>query len=164
MTSHSNTEFHIVFYDGTCALCHWAIRMILQYESSNTILFSSLQSPEAHRIIPREYYPDDGSLNTVIYMTLHLHDGTSNIMTHSSAIIAIFRHMRRPFCWLTIIQWVPRPIRDRVYGFISCMRYRLFGRTLLCPIPNSQWTDRVVSMAHIHQWEPTVIIPDSNER
>ena len=153
MTSHSNTAVHIIFYDGTCALCYWAIRMILRYESSSSmLLFSSLQSPEATHIVPSEYYTRDGSLNTVIYMVLHPHDRSPQIVTHSSAVVAIFRHMRRPYCWLGIIRWIPKPIRDGGYRLVSCIRYRLFGRTLLCPIPGSQWKARMVSMDRIRQW------------
>lgn len=39
---------------------------------------------------------------------------------------------------------VPRPIRDKVYGFIARNRYRIFGKLDECWVPAAEQAQRIV--------------------
>ena len=53
----------------------------------------------------------------------------------SDAAMAIAARLRRPWNLLTVLRFVPRPIRDRVYSFVARNRYRWFGKRSTCKLP-----------------------------
>lgn len=55
--------------------------------------------------------------------------------TKSTAVLRILKELRSSWSMLYAFVFIPRPVRDFFYGLISTYRYRLFGKTETCAIP-----------------------------
>ena len=53
----------------------------------------------------------------------------SQALDRSDATVALLRHMRAPWRWLTAFRFLPRTLRDGVYNIIARKRYVWFGTT-----------------------------------
>lgn len=120
----------MVFYDGSCALCHGSVRFVLAEDrAGNTFRFAPLDSAALRRSVTEERrrtLPDS--------IVVQRHDGT--LLMRSGAVLYALRRLGglwRPLAAAGGI--VPRLVRDRVYEGIAAVRYRVFGRTVeACPI------------------------------
>jgi predicted DCC family thiol-disulfide oxidoreductase YuxK len=123
-------QAEMVFYDGNCGLCHWAVKFILKHDrSEDHFHFAPLQGTTfASRVAPerRSQLPD-----SVVLLT---HDGS--LLTRSDAFLHILRRLGGKWKMLaSLASLIPRRLRDCAYDFIAWIRYRVFGkRDELCPI------------------------------
>lgn len=117
-------EGPIVFFDGVCNLCHWAVRFILRRDTSRRFLFASLQSKTADKLLPKIFPRPD---SVVLYENGELY-------YKSTAALRIARFLRFPWSLLYLFAVVPRPLRDWIYDLVAQRRYRWFGRRDLCHI------------------------------
>ncbi|MHA6645841.1 thiol-disulfide oxidoreductase DCC family protein [Mesorhizobium sp. A623] len=53
----------------------------------------------------------------------------SETLDRSDATVALLRHMRAPWRWLTVLRVLPKPLRGGVYDIIARKRYAWFGTT-----------------------------------
>jgi predicted DCC family thiol-disulfide oxidoreductase YuxK len=61
------------------------------------------------------------------------------MLVRSNGILACLRVLPQPWPVLAaIIRLVPRPIRESGYRLIARMRYRIWGRYAVCPIPTAE--------------------------
>lgn len=119
-----------LFYDGSCALCHWAVRFVVSRDvRGDAFRFASLTSEAvgaATAALGHVALPDS--------MVVETRDG--RYLTRSAAVIHVMR--RLPFPWPAlgaVARAVPRPILDALYDLVARTRYRLFGRTAsACPV------------------------------
>jgi predicted DCC family thiol-disulfide oxidoreductase YuxK len=119
-----------LFYDGTCGLCHGAVRFMLAEDRSGAAFaLASLQGPTWEAAVPtseRLALPDSIAVRT--------EDG--RLLTRSTAVIYLLERLGGLWRALGVaMRIVPRPIRDAVYDLVARIRYRVFGRAnTLCPI------------------------------
>ncbi len=119
-----------IFYDGTCALCHWAVRFVLARDPKGSAFrFAPLASDAFRRSAApavRERLPDS--------LVVETRDGRR--LTRSAAVIHILRRLERP--WPVIgglMRAIPRPLLDALYDLVARLRYRVFGRAQgACPV------------------------------
>jgi len=128
------TDF--IFYDGHCGFCHRAVRWVLKRDPTGThFRFAPLQGAAFQKLVPafcRPTLPD----------TIVLRTSDAKLLVRSDAFIHILRRLGGPWIPLaTIVNLVPRFIRDGVYDFVARIRHRLFARpTDTCPVlpPNQR--------------------------
>lgn len=118
----------IVFYDGECGLCNRFVQFMLRHDPDGVVKFSALQGKTyEHTVFPQLGAPD---MTTVI-----LWEGEA-AYTHSDAVL---RATARLGGWVGVLAriaiWVPGPVRNLAYRFISRNRYRWFGRADSCRVP-----------------------------
>ena len=120
----------VVFYDGHCGLCHWAVRFILAKDrTGEAFRFASLESDTFRAALSgteRALLPDS--------LVVQTDDGT--ILTRSDAVLHILRRLggRWGICGI-VIRLIPRTLRDGMYDGIAQIRHRLFqAPTASCPI------------------------------
>ena len=120
----------VVFYDGHCGLCHWAVRFILAKDrTGEAFRFAPLDSDTFRAALSeaaRASLPDSLIVQTT--------DGT--ILTRSGAVLRILRRLGGVWRVLGIVvSLIPRTLRDRMYDAIARIRHRLFqAPTASCPI------------------------------
>ena len=119
-----------LFYDGSCALCHWAVRFVLSRDvRGDAFRFAPLAS-DAFRKTAAVAGPA-GLPDSLVVAT---RDG--RYLTKSAAVIHVMR--RLPFPWPALgalARVVPPFMLDAVYDLVARTRYRLFGRTdSACPV------------------------------
>ena len=118
----------IVFYDGVCGFCHKTVQLLRKYDRLNQLRFAPLQGTTAQNMLsPEDYEPPYESLVLVMRgVTYH----------RSEAALRALASCNRPLSMLRIFLVVPPFIRDAIYRLISQNRYRLFGKTASCPVPD----------------------------
>jgi predicted DCC family thiol-disulfide oxidoreductase YuxK len=120
----------MVYYDGTCGLCHRSVRFLLAEDrAGDTFRYAPLESESFRSSVPearRRGLPD-----SVILME---QDGT--LRSRSGGVLYAARRLGGLWRALaTSAVPIPRPLRDWVYDRIAAVRYRLFARPAEpCPI------------------------------
>jgi predicted DCC family thiol-disulfide oxidoreductase YuxK len=119
-----------IFYDGTCALCHTAVKFAMKRDPAGTeFRFAPLQGSTYQAMI-------DPARRARIPDSLVVFTNSGEVLIRSDAVIRMLRRIGG--AWRAVgnaIAIVPRPIRDAGYNAVAAVRYRLFGRKDdLCPV------------------------------
>ncbi len=115
-----------LFYDGTCGLCHRAVRfMLAEDRDPATLDFAPLQG-ETFAALDAAQLPDT--------MVLRCADG--RLLLRSASALHLGARLGGYWRLLAALaRIVPRPLADFAYDRIAAVRYRLFARpTDACPI------------------------------
>lgn len=123
----------ILFYDGTCPLCHFFVRLILNSDRKKTLLFAPLQGKTA---LGLSLSGAAGLPDSVIL----LQDG--QVYTASSAIFRIFRYLGRGWLFLSVFRILPVRFTDYLYRVIARNRTAWFGRYPECRLPQENEAHR----------------------
>jgi predicted DCC family thiol-disulfide oxidoreductase YuxK len=127
-----------LFYDGSCALCHWAVRFVLARDPEGTgFRFAPLDSDAFRSAAPegaRAELPD----------SLVLQTGDGRLLTRSAAVIRILQRLPQPWRLLGAIgSWMPAALLDALYDLVARWRYRVLGRKDdACPLIPKQLRSR----------------------
>jgi predicted DCC family thiol-disulfide oxidoreductase YuxK len=109
----------LLFYDGSCGVCHLWVRFLLWAEPEGEVRFAPLGGDSFQRRIPaaeREALPDSLVLVTT--------DG--RVLTRSAAILTLLDQMSG--FWRLLGRMgalVPRPLADALYDGVARTRRRL---------------------------------------
>lgn len=118
-----------LFYDGSCALCHWAVRFVVVRDArGNTFRFAPLAG-ETFRTAAAaagKSFPD-----SLVVVT---DDG--RFLTRSTAVVHVMSRLPPPWPALArLARVVPTGVLDALYDLVARTRYRLFGREpAACPV------------------------------
>lgn len=119
-----------LFYDGTCGLCHGAVRFLLAEDRDGTrFRFATLQGePFAAAIEPRIRA---GLPDSLVLLTRH-----RRVLTRSRAVRHALMYLGGYWRIMgTAAGAVPRPILDVLYDVVARTRHALFRRPpAACPI------------------------------
>lgn len=125
----------LILFDGYCNLCSASVKFILRHEKHEYYYFASLQS-EFVRLKYPNFFTDESDPASVILID------KGNVWFASDAAVRICRRLKFPFSMLYYFRFIPRFLRDGVYNFIARKRYRYFGRTQTCFIPEKDYRHR----------------------
>lgn len=123
----------LVLFDGVCNLCSGTIRFIIRRDLSRKFRFSSLQSDLGERLL------EDYKGQRLESMLLVFND---QVYRKSTAALYILKLLGGAWAAAYIFIVVPRPLRDWVYDFIGSRRYKWFGKTERCWLPEQDVSDR----------------------
>jgi predicted DCC family thiol-disulfide oxidoreductase YuxK len=118
----------IVLYDGTCGLCHRAVRWILRHECDHEIRFAPLQGTTGTAL--RAKHPAIPEIISTVVLVDH-----ERVHLRSKAFLHLSRHLRAPWRWAYGMRWFPGFVLDLGYRVIAAIRYRVWGRADLCDLP-----------------------------
>lgn len=118
----------VVFYDGTCGLCHRGMRWIVAEDASGSAFdFAPIGMDRFNAELPNA-----GELpDSVIVKTAQ-----GEVLVRSAAVVHIL-HRLGGFWRIGgfLFGAIPRAVRDPLYDFLASIRYRIFGRTKdACPL------------------------------
>ena len=119
----------IVIFDTDCLMCSAWVNFVLRHERTPSAKFVSAWSQQGlalaadHSLTPQD-------LDTTY---LVLSDGRG--LTKTDATFAIFKSLKVPWCWVAVLRFAPRPVRDWFYDRLAKNRYRWFGRQDQCFLP-----------------------------
>lgn len=125
----------IIFFDGICNLCNYAVNLIIKYDKKNIFKFSPLQSEFSKRILKQFEIPNE-KFDTIILFS------KNKFFRRSDAFLEIAGSLGFPFTVLKIFQFFPLKLRDIIYTCISNNRHRLFGTRAKCMVPNDSIKNR----------------------
>ncbi|NJK30018.1 MAG: DUF393 domain-containing protein [Acaryochloris sp. SU_5_25] len=129
---HLNKAIHqpIVFFDGECVMCNGFVDALLKIDPSRQILIAPLQGQTAQQYLPPL------PLNRAEWSIYYL-DNT-HLYQQSDAFIQICHRLGSIWSIFSLISFIPRSVRDKLYRLIARHRYQLLGRRSTCRIPSEQ--------------------------
>jgi predicted DCC family thiol-disulfide oxidoreductase YuxK len=127
----------ILLYDGVCGLCNRFVQLILRRDRKAVFNFASLQSALAARILAR-HNANPTDLDTV-YVVLNHELTDENLLARSEAVLFVLEHLEGVFRpTASLLQLLPKFLRDAIYNTLARHRYRIFGRSETCALPSDQ--------------------------
>ena len=128
----------VLFFDGSCRLCHWSVLWVLRYERTNGIFFSALESAVGIQMLKylsaRAYELPD----SIILVE------NGQVFMEGQAIFGLVPHLVWPWKILTIFSIFPSFIPNTLYRWIARNRYQWFGRYENCPVPGPELEKRMI--------------------
>ena len=127
----------LIIYDGVCVLCSHAMRQIAERDTKGHFQYASAQSPLGQALF-KHYALDPVAFETVLLLS----DGRA--FGKLDMVLEVARVLGGPWRLFQIFKPLPRALQDRAYDLIANNRYRLFGRTEACMLPDASWRARVI--------------------
>lgn len=121
----------VVFFDGYCALCAFWVRFILIRDRRGSYRFASLDSAAA-RSAGVSVQPG-ADPETVILLA------EGRTWERSDAAIRILAGLGGLWRLCLLLLIVPRALRDAIYRWVARHRYRWFGKTDACLMPDARY-------------------------
>jgi predicted DCC family thiol-disulfide oxidoreductase YuxK len=125
---------NIVFFDGVCGLCHGLVRFVLREDSDLKFLFSPLQGETFKLLADR--HPETVRTDSVLVLRRSA-DG-DDFLARSEAALFILGELPRYRFLSRIGSFCPAMLRNLFYRAIAAIRYKIWGRSLVCSIPSSE--------------------------
>ena len=126
---HKPAELPVWLYDGVCVLCSGAVRYTLKYERDHDIRFVAVQS-DTGRKLARLHNIDPDAPQSFLFVE------NGQALAKSDAVFALVEHLNGPARLLLLGRILPVSVRDWLYDRVARNRYRLFGRTASCKLPD----------------------------
>lgn len=135
MSDITDTEHPILLFDGVCNLCNASVQWVIKRDHKGIFRFAALQSDIGQQLLQQL------GRSTTDFDSAVVIDG-DKVFTESDAPLTIASHLGGVWQMARIFWLVPKPIRDAVYRFVARNRYRWFGRTESCMMPQPGWKAR----------------------
>jgi predicted DCC family thiol-disulfide oxidoreductase YuxK len=138
----------IILYDGVCGLCNRLVQLVLRKDRIGVFRFASLQSPLAARVLAR-HGVNAGNLDAVYVVLNHGCEDHSEerVLARSGAAIFILQQLDGVWRFAAfVLGWIPRPLREWIYGQVARRRYRSWGRYDACPLPTEETRARFLDV------------------
>ena len=126
----------IILYDGVCIFCSSWVRFVAKRDVARRFRFTPIQSDYGTRLAQHfGIDPNDPDTNAVI------HGGTAYFK--SDAALAVLSQLPG-WSWARALFAVPRALRNPLYNLVARNRYRIFGRSDACMVPDASLRERVI--------------------
>ena len=113
----------IVVFDGSCGLCCGTVKFLRSVDAQQRFYFVDSFSTEGAMLNSETR---DLSVETVVVLT------NGRRLIKSDAVIELLRQTGGIWKLFSLFRMVPRPIRDKMYEFISQRRYLIAGKKNVC--------------------------------
>lgn len=131
----------VLLYDGVCALCNGVVRFLLKRDGAAMFRFAPLQSELA-----AELMGGNEPMEGVVLVTDAVEPG-QRIYRRSDAVAEALRLLGGGWSGMgSVLAMVPRVLREAGYGVVAQLRYRVFGRYAVCPLPRAEERERFVGL------------------
>lgn len=128
----------VVLYDGVCNLCNKGIAFVAKRDPEKKIHFCSVQSKRSEPYLVACRLSRQDVLKRFVFIDQNKYS------SGSTAALDIVQHLRYPWPALTVLKAVPTPWRDRVYDYVATNRYKWFGKTDECQVPDTSVLSRCI--------------------
>jgi predicted DCC family thiol-disulfide oxidoreductase YuxK len=127
-TSFKDLQDTIVF-DGECVLCSGFFNFMLTRDTAQRFKFATAQSPLGQRLYGELGLPTrDFETNLVIV--------NGKVHQRLDAFAAAMKSLPGGWPVLSLCRFLPGWIKDPFYNSIARNRYKIFGRTQTCMVPD----------------------------
>ena len=122
--------------DAQCALCAKGARWIARNDRSEEFRIFPVQSAVGQALL-RHFVlnPEDPK------SWLYLSEGQA--YTSMDAVIRVGTRLGGRWRFLQLLRLLPRSLQDWLYGHVARNRYRFFGRTDMCSLPDAALQKRL---------------------
>lgn len=134
----------IILYDGVCGLCNRLNQFLLKRDHHDRLLFASLQSELARKILER-HGADPTDLDTV-YVVENYDTPSEKLLKRSKAILRVVKELGGVWKIATVGNLLPRPLRDLFYDLVAQNRYKVFGKSDTCIMPEPKYRKKFLDI------------------
>ena len=134
----------IVLYDGVCGLCNRGVQFLLQRDRYDRLRFAALQSDFAATLLKR-HGVDHQELDTV-YVVLNPGEANEALLAKSDAALFFAKAIGGVWNLARLASIIPRPIRNWVYDLVARYRYRVFGKSETCMLPDPRHKHKFIEV------------------
>lgn len=125
----------ILLFDGYCNLCNSSVQFVLNHEKKHEHLFTSLQS-ETGKDILKHYQIDATKIDSLVLIE------NNKAFIKSAAALRLTKYLKGLYPLLYAFIVVPPFIRNPIYDFIAKNRYKWFGKSDTCMMPDKNSANR----------------------
>jgi predicted DCC family thiol-disulfide oxidoreductase YuxK len=125
----------IVIFDGYCNFCSRSVLFIIRRDKKKYFTFAPSQTPEGQNII------DTYRLGKLAQHSIVLIE-QGNVYRKSTAALRIARQLANGWRLFYACMIIPKRLRDLIYDLIARSRYRLFGMSDRCFVPEPSIRNR----------------------
>ena len=119
----------IVLFDGHCNFCSGVVNFLIDRDPHGRLQFAALQSDTGRRLLAEHGLSMPDEPDTMVFIV------GGKAFVRSDAALATTKYLSGLWPLARVALVVPRCLRDAVYTFVACNRYRWFGRTETCRVP-----------------------------
>ena len=126
----------IVVFDAQCLLCDGWVRFLLRHDKRGVLRFASIQGDTGRMLLQKAGLQVDG-LETLLLIDGDIgtdRDG-AHVFMHTAAIFRVLHVLGWPWRLAWVFWLVPASLRDAAYRWLARNRYRWFGRSDACLMP-----------------------------
>lgn len=124
-------DHSIILFDGVCNFCNYWVNFTIDRDEKNIYKFAALQS-EQGQILLQQYNLNPTNIDSFILIR------GENVFTKSTAALMISRTLSGPVKIIYPFIFLPKFLRDFIYGLIGKNRYKLFGKRDVCRVPGEK--------------------------
>ena len=133
-----------MLYDGVCGLCNRLNQFLLKRDHRDRLRFASLQSEFAQRVL-RAHDLDASDLDTV-YVVLNHGAADEEVLARSDAIIHAVQQLGGIWKTISVGKLLPRSLGNAIYNVVASNRYRVFGKSDSCMLPQPQHRQKFIEV------------------
>ena len=130
----------VLLYDGVCALCNGVVRFVLKRDKAGVFRFAALESRVGKELLGNGATTLDGVALVIDALTEE-----QRVYWRSDATAEALRLLGWTW-WAQALAAVPRPLRETGYTLVARVRYKVFGRYDICPLPTAEERGRFVGI------------------
>lgn len=127
----------IIVFDGTCVLCNGWVDFLLKFDAVQRYRFAAMQSAAGRELLSAHGLDPHDPLSFLLLDEAGAH-------TDTDAIVRVVSGLGGAWKIAALGRCVPRSIRDPLYRAIARNRYRWFGRTHACRLPDAANAHRFI--------------------
>jgi predicted DCC family thiol-disulfide oxidoreductase YuxK len=121
----------ILFYDGECSLCHWAVKWVLKYDSAGTWRYAPLQGSTAKAMLVRAPYSNATLARPDTLLVAY----EGQVYSRANAVRLLVNQVSAPWIVEQLVNLPPLWLLDLGYRFVAKVRYAVFGKSAQsCPV------------------------------
>lgn len=140
---HFDDAHALIIYDGVCVLCSRSMQRIAAADHAGMFRFASAQSPLGQAVF-KHYQLDPVAFETVLLLSEGRAFGKLDMA------FEVARRLGRAWLLFALFKPLPRRWQDAAYDLVAKNRYRIFGRTEACMVPDASWRGRVIDEQDNH--------------
>lgn len=125
----------ILLFDGYCNFCSSTVQFIFDHEKNNKLHFASLQSDTGIALL-KHYQIDPLKTDSLVLIE------NNKAFIKSSAALRVSKYLRNLYPLLAGFIIIPPFLRNLVYDYIARHRYKWFGKSESCMIPDKELAKR----------------------
>jgi predicted DCC family thiol-disulfide oxidoreductase YuxK len=135
----------VLLYDGHCGLCNRVVRFCARRDPARRMRYVPLQSEAGRELLERYGETPESLESAAIFLNAMTRE--ERFFHHSDAVAWALRQLKAPWNWVgRLVGWVPRFLREAGYAFVGRVRYAVFGRYPMCPLPAAEIRSRFVGL------------------
>lgn len=132
----------LLVFDGVCNLCNGFVRFLLERDAAGRLTFTTCQSEAGAEIMRRAGIDPLDPASVVLEVD---RNGGRQTYVYSDASLLAIAALGGGWRLVLLARLIPKFLRDPAYRFVARRRYRWFGRSDRCQVPDPRWAGRFLA-------------------